>query len=146
MGIWVTDNSPSSLKWAVILALFFEKRRQEKMEFTFFELFLLALSSFRLTRLLVYDKITAFFRNYFIDEKEEIDEDGEKAIYLVPKDGLIKGFFGELLSCYWCTGMWSSIAICVLYFIASTIMTPVIIILAVGGLAAIIETFIQKWL
>jgi hypothetical protein len=116
------------------------------MEFTFLELSILALASFRLTRLFVYDKITAFIRNIFIEEREELEETGEKAIYLIPKRGFIRGFFGELLSCYWCTGMWASISICFFYFLFPTIMTPIIFVLAVAGLAAIIETILQTWL
>src|SRR3954470_13984770 len=110
------------------------------MYITFLELSILALSSFRLTRLFVFDKITAFIRNFFIDEIEETDEKGETAIYLVPKKGIVKGFMGELLSCYWCTGVWSSIALCALYLILPTIALPILLVLAVSGLAAIIET------
>ena len=40
---------------------------------------------------------------------------------------------GELLSCYWCTGVWSSIALCTFYLIFPTIATPVLLILAVSG-------------
>ncbi|MCQ6274288.1 DUF1360 domain-containing protein [Bacillus sp. V3B] len=116
------------------------------MNITFLELLILALSSFRLTRLVVFDKITAFIRNFFIDEVEEKDENGEMEIYLVPKKGVVKGFLGELLSCYWCTGVWSSIALCALYLIYPTIAIPVLLVLAVSGLAAIIETIIQLWI
>lgn len=116
------------------------------MEITFLELTLLGLASFRLTRLLVYDKITGFIRNIFMKEIEETDEKGEIVIYLVPKSGIIRGFFGELLSCYWCTGIWSSILLYVLYATVAVIAVPVIVILAISGIAAIIETLIQKWL
>lgn len=116
------------------------------MDISFQELVLLALASFRLTRLFVYDKITGFIRNLFIIEREELDENGEKAIYLIPRDGKFRGFFGELLSCYWCTGMWSSIVICVLYFVVPAFMVPIVIILAVAGLAAIVESILQIWI
>ena len=56
------------------------------MNITFLEFTLLGLASFRLTRLMVFDKITGFIRNIFIKEIEEIDEKGEKAIYLIPKE------------------------------------------------------------
>ncbi|WP_338472189.1 DUF1360 domain-containing protein [Niallia sp. XMNu-256] len=116
------------------------------MDITFLELLLLGLASFRLTRLFVYDKITAFIRNVFIKEIEEKDENGEETVYLIPKDGVIKGFFGELLSCYWCTGVWSSLGLYGLYVSLPTIAVPVIIILAISAVAAIIETVIQNWL
>jgi len=116
------------------------------MNITFLELIVLGLATFRFTRLLVFDKITAFIRNAFIMEIEDIDENGEKAIYLVAKSGMIRGFIGELLSCYWCTGIWSSIILYVLYVTAPVIAVPIIVVLAISGLGAIIETIIQRWL
>jgi hypothetical protein len=116
------------------------------MDIDFFVLILLGLSAFRLTRLLVFDKITEFIRKPFLNEVEEIDEYGKIETYLVPKDGKIKGFMGELLSCYWCTGIWASIGLCALYLIYPTVAFPILLILAVAGLAAIIETLIQVWL
>jgi hypothetical protein len=116
------------------------------MEITFLELTLLGLASFRLTRLLVYDQITGFIRNAFMKEIEETDEKGEKAIYLVPKSGIVRGFIGELLSCYWCTGIWSSLILYLLYVTVAVIAVPIIVILAISGIAAIIETLIQNWL
>ena len=116
------------------------------MDIDFFTFILLGLATFRLTRLLVFDKITAFIRNPFLDEIEEIDENGQTDTFLVPKEGMIKGFFGELLSCYWCTGVWSAIVLCTFYLVYPTLAIPVLLILAVAAVAAIIETLIQFWL
>ncbi|WNS76891.1 DUF1360 domain-containing protein [Bacillus sp. DTU_2020_1000418_1_SI_GHA_SEK_038] len=110
------------------------------------ELLILALASFRLTRLLVFDKITEFLRRPFFEELEEKNEAGEIDIYITPKKGGIRGFLGQLLSCYWCTGVWTSIVVCVLYIYFLEIAVPILIILAVAGLAAIFETIVQKWL
>lgn len=115
------------------------------MNFTFLELIIISLASFRLTRLIVFDKITEFVREPFFEEAVEMNEEGIEEIYYVPKKGRIKGFVGELLSCYWCTGVWSAIFICLSYLLWPQIATPCLFILAVAGLAAIIETIIQKW-
>lgn len=114
------------------------------MDFSYLEILILSLACFRLTRLLVYDRITAFIRNLFLEEMEEVDQSGQKEIYLVPKKGLIKGFFGELLSCYWCTGVWSAIVVCAFYYLIPIYSEPVILVLAIAGLGAIIETIVQK--
>lgn len=114
------------------------------MDIGFLDLLILGLACFRLTRLLVYDRITSFIRNLFMEEMEEIGESGQKEIYLVPKKGVIKGFFGELLSCYWCTGIWSAIGICVFYYFIPFYAVPVILVLAVAGIGALIETLVQK--
>lgn len=116
------------------------------MEFSFMEIFMLTLASFRLTRLFVYDKITEFIRSPFFDEVEEKNENGEIEIYFVPKKKGIRRFIGELLSCYWCTGVWSSVFLLIIYFQIPKIAHVIIIILAIAGLAAIIEALIQKLL
>lgn len=116
------------------------------MDISFMELIVLALASFRLTRLVVYDKITNFIRKPFSEEMEEINEHGEIEIYIVPKKGGFRGIIGELLSCYWCTGVWSSIFLIILYWQFPLIANPIILVLAVAGLAALIETIVQRLL
>ncbi|GAA3329486.1 hypothetical protein GCM10020331_077740 [Ectobacillus funiculus] len=74
----------------------------------FFCLFLFALASFRLTRLIVYDKITKFIRNPFIEEVDVQDEDGSVVTYVRIKGRGLRKWIGELLSCYWCTGIWTT--------------------------------------
>lgn len=107
---------------------------------------LLSLASFRLTRLIVYDKITAFLRKPFFDEIEEKNEKGEAEIYIIPKKSGIKGWIGELLSCYWCTGVWSAMIIVVASFLFPYWSNPVIVVLAVAGLASFVETIVQHLL
>lgn len=116
------------------------------MNTTFLNLFLLALASFRLTRLLVFDKITEFIRAPFFDEVEEENGNGEVEVYYLPKKSGVKKFFGELLSCYWCTGIWTSAGIVLLYQFIPDIMVLLILILAVAGLGSIIETIVQHLL
>ncbi|MEH7108998.1 MULTISPECIES: DUF1360 domain-containing protein [Bacillaceae] len=116
------------------------------MELSFLQLILLSLASFRLTRLLVYDKITEFLRNPFFDEIQQETENGELETYYIPKQTGIKRFFGELLSCYWCTGIWTTSVIVFLHYFFSQITIPIISILAIAGLASIIETIVQFFL
>lgn len=104
---------------------------------------ILAFASFRLTRLIVFDKITAFIRSPFFNEIEETNQNGEIILYYVPKDGLIKNFFGELLSCYWCTGVWSTVLLCIVYLYFPAITAPILLVLSVAGMAALIETILQ---
>lgn len=118
----------------------------KNMNITWLELIIISLASFRLTRLIVFDKITEFIRTPFFEEEIEVNDKGEEEVYYVPKKGLIKGFIGELISCYWCTGIWSSVILCLFHLFWPTIAAPILIILAVAGIAAIIETFIGQWL
>ncbi|MFO1445573.1 DUF1360 domain-containing protein [Bacillus sp. Bva_UNVM-123] len=114
--------------------------------FQFFELIVLAIASFRLTRLIVYDKITEFIRSPFLDDVEEKNENGEIEIYTIPKKGGLRGFIGELISCYWCTGVWTSLFLFVIYLQIPIIAIPIILVLAIAGIAALIETIVQQFL
>jgi hypothetical protein len=101
---------------------------------------IIGLATFRLTRLLVFDKITDFIRAPFFDE---VLEEGE--VYLVPKQSGIKRWIGELLNCYWCTGIWVSTLLLGGYVFLPVISFPVILLLAVAAVGGIIETVVNKW-
>jgi hypothetical protein len=116
------------------------------MKITILNLFILSLASFRLTRLIVFDKITEFIRNPFFDEVKEENSDGEIELYYMPKKDGMKRFFGELLSCYWCTGIWAAAGIVALYYFLPVFSAPVILLLAVAGLASLLETIVQHYL
>ena len=114
------------------------------MNIEWMELLLLVLATFRLTRLLVFDRITEFLRMLVLDETLEKNEDGEDEIYYVPKAGKVRGFLGELISCYWCTGVWSTAFLVFLYYLFPAVCTPIVLILAIAGAASIIEAIVQK--
>lgn len=106
---------------------------------TWISLVVLILASFRLTRLIIYDKITAFLRKPFIETTYELDKNGEFEEVLKVKGTGLRYWIGSLLSCYWCTGIWTTIAIILLYaFVPASHI--VLVILAVAGAAALIES------
>ena len=111
---------------------------------SYLEFFLLALASYRLTRLLVYDKIAAFVRKPFIEEVEEGEMDGSTTIYIKIRGTGLRAWLGELLSCHWCTGIWSSTMLYVLLITWPIWMEPFIMILAIAGFAGIIESLIIR--
>jgi hypothetical protein len=107
---------------------------------------LLGFASFRLTRLIVFDKITDFLRRPFITETEEKDEAGEIITYIEVKGTGLRAWIGELLACYWCTGVWCSAFIYLMWFFYFEQIGPVIIILAIAGFAAIIELIVSRFI
>lgn len=113
------------------------------MKMTLLEFILLGLAVFRLTRLIVFDKITEFIRKPFFDEVEET-ENGIQEVYYIPKPAGVKKFIGELLSCYWCTGIWASAFLAAFFYITPRIAEPVIVFLAAAGFAAIVEAAVQR--
>ncbi|MBM7647522.1 hypothetical protein JOC78_000443 [Bacillus ectoiniformans] len=116
------------------------------MNVTMIDLFILFLAAFRLTRLLVFDRITEPFRRPFFTELKEVSETGEVEIWVVPKENGIKGFIGQLLSCYWCTGVWASAICCILYVAFQWVGGIILLILAVAGAASFIELIVQRLL
>lgn len=111
---------------------------------SWFLLVLFSLASFRLTRLIVYDKITGFVRAPFIEEVEIPDEDGTLVTYTRIKGSGLQQWIGELLSCYWCTGVWMTAFLLGLYSWVPKFTEPLLFLLAIAGIAAIIETIVGK--
>lgn len=97
-----------------------------------------------MTRLLVFDQITVFIRKPFHEIIEETLEDGQVETYLRVKGSGIRYLIGELLSCYWCVGIWSSLALFISYQVYPTIFMPIIVILAIAAVASIIEVMISN--
>ncbi|MCH1626248.1 DUF1360 domain-containing protein [Fredinandcohnia quinoae] len=114
------------------------------MNITWFEFILFSLATFRLTRLIVYDSITSFIRHPFHEIVDTVLPDGTIESYLQIKGSGIRRWIGELLSCYWCTGIWCSFFLFVCFLFHPGLTEPLIIVLAIAGLAAIFETVTDR--
>jgi hypothetical protein len=110
----------------------------------YFDLLVLAFACFRLTHLIVNDKITEFLRRPFHDTIEEELPDGTTETFIVIKGTGLRYWIGELLSCHWCTGMWSAAAIYAAYYIIPEISMPAITVLAIAGFASSIQAIISR--
>lgn len=109
---------------------------------TFFETLIITLAVFRLTRLLVYDSVFRFFRDFFVDKGIQKDADGnEIVVRRIYKDG-IRRTISDLLSCPWCIGMWLSLLVAFLYFVSPYMWFP-IFVLAVAGFSSLIQISIN---
>lgn len=105
---------------------------------SFFDLSLITLATFRLTRLFVYDKITRFLRDIFFHAHERYTEEG--VTYFEKKErmhGPLRTIY-ELLTCPWCFSIWAAVVVVFLYF-----LTPdawlLILVLAISGLASLLQ-------
>jgi membrane protein YdbS with pleckstrin-like domain len=87
-----------------------------------FDALLLALASFRVTRLIVYDKISRWFRDLFDD----------------PRGYGLRHTIHDLLNCPWCIGFWSALILVVAYFTIDWAWT-VIFFLAVAGTGSFVQ-------
>ncbi|WP_338781123.1 DUF1360 domain-containing protein [Metabacillus sp. FJAT-52054] len=107
---------------------------------------LFALAIFRLTRLIVFDKITDWLRRPFHEEYVVKDESGAEEIYIKMKGKGIRKWIGELLSCYWCTGVWCTAFLYTSWRVWPAGAEPLICVLALAGFAGIIETAVSRLL
>lgn len=97
---------------------------------SFLTFIMLILASYRLTHLIVFDKITEFIRKPFMKKKRIVDQNGHVDEKSVPASN-----FGYMLNCYWC-----AILIGLGYLFLPRIAIPLIFILAIAGAQAILET------
>ncbi|MBG9736800.1 DUF1360 domain-containing protein [Paenibacillus alvei] len=112
-------------------------------DITWLSFILLILASYRLTRLIVFDEITSFIRKPFVEERFHTDENGTIFAVIDEKGGRFHAFMRKLLTCYWCTGVWSAALVTVCYLLIPTHAFPVILLLAIAGAAGIVESFVK---
>ena len=107
---------------------------------SFFDLSLVVLATFRLTRLFVYDKITRFLRDMFFLSNESYTEQG--VTYFPKKErtnGPLRTIY-ELLTCPWCFSIWAGLMVIFFYFLTPLAWLP-ILILAISGVASFFQIF-----
>ena len=85
-----------------------------------FDAVIIALATFRITRLIVYDKIAHWFRDLFSTGGGPI------------------GTIADLLQCPWCIGIWASLVVVFCYFIFSWAWF-VIFFLAMAAVGSILQ-------
>jgi hypothetical protein len=94
---------------------------------------LMTLATFRLVRLFLYDKITAFFREQFYDVVES-----KSGITLEKPARGPRRTLADLLSCPWCFGMWAAGTVTFFY-----LLTPyafyIVLMLAIGAVGSFLQ-------
>jgi len=102
-----------------------------------FDAVLMAFAAFRITRLLVYDKIARWFRELFAERVEYLS-DGLTYVEIRPLGRGVRHTIHDLLQCPWCIGFWGSLAVSWFYF-----MFPwawyVIFFLALAGMGSLLQ-------
>jgi hypothetical protein len=96
-----------------------------------FDFLILVFAAFRIIRLFVYDKITKWFRDLFLN----VGSDGKTLVK--PSRGPRLTMY-ELLDCPWCLGIWAG-TVAVLSYYLFPWSWIILLILAVSGLASFIQ-------
>lgn len=86
-----------------------------------FEFTLISLATFRLIRLITYDKVMAFLREYFEMRKDPFSRT-----------------VTSLLECPWCFGTWAALMVMILYALIP-FGNFLVLLLAIAGVASIIQ-------
>jgi hypothetical protein len=102
-----------------------------------FDAIMMAFAAFRITRLIVYDKITRWFRELFVQTKE-IERDGKKWVEIIPFNQGFRHTVYDLLQCPWCIGFWAALAVVFFYFIFVWAWT-IIFFLAIAGAGSLLQ-------
>ncbi|WP_256860409.1 DUF1360 domain-containing protein [Paraliobacillus ryukyuensis] len=109
-----------------------------------FEFVLLGLAVFRCMRLFVFDLVSIKLRQFFQVEEEHVLEDGSVEIIVSGRGKGLRYIIGEMLACHWCVGMWSTLGLYLGYTLAPIVFTPILYVLAIAGVAGIIQVMISK--
>lgn len=102
-------------------------------DMTPFEFVILSFATLRLTRLVVYDTITAFFREQFFDVKKT-----KTGIKLEKPASGPRRTLADLLTCPWCFGVWAGATVVFFYYLTSYAWFP-ILFLAISGAASLLQ-------
>lgn len=81
-----------------------------------FDALMLAFATFRITRLVVYDKIARWFRELFAD-RHEYEKDGKAWVEVKPPASGFRHAVYDLLQCPWCIGIWAALVVIFVYFV-----------------------------
>lgn len=103
-----------------------ESKGVTRNDFTTGNIILMILATYRLTRILVFDKIFKLFRDFFRNHQR---------LYLMY---VIK----EIITCPWCAGVWVALIIVAIYFLIP-FGELFIILLSISGIASFIVILVN---
>lgn len=102
-----------------------------------FDAVMMAFATFRLTRLVVYDKITRWFRELFVKRRVYVEE-GKTFVDIEPYERGFCRTVWDLLQCPWCIGVWSALIVVYCYFVFPWAWS-VIFFLALAGAGSFLQ-------
>jgi len=136
--------------WSIVFSVFFlallaaaiivleEVAHTPFSELTWFEYLLLALATWRFTRLFGRDHITSFLREQFYDIKESKNE-----VVLVEPSRGPRRVIVDLFACPWCLSLWSAFVVSFFYLLHEIFFYPVLI-LALSAVAAAVQILMEQ--
>jgi len=105
----------------VLVGYLLEKKGVDIKEITLKETIVIILASYRMTRILVFEKIFKYFRDV-LKRREDL--------YLI-------GSVSSIITCPWCAGVWVTLTIIVFYYLVP-FGDLLVYVLALAGIASIV--------
>ena len=105
----------------VLVGFLLEEKGVDIRELSFKEAVVIILASYRMTRILVFEKIFKYFRNV-LKKREDL--------YVI-------GTLHAIITCPWCAGVWVTLIIVVFYFLVPY-GSLLVYILALAGLTSMV--------
>jgi len=102
-----------------------------------FDAVMMAFAAFRITRLVVYDKISRWFRELFANVRT-YERDGQTWIEVTSHPSGFRHTIYDLLQCPWCIGIWAALIVVFCYFIFDWAWF-VIFFLAIAGAGSLLQ-------
>ncbi len=132
VGVRVWNILASVFFFALCLGMYyvFLMTTKGEIQISVFDIVILSLANFRLIRLFIYDNMTHFIREMFMDL--EVSE-GKYKFNL--SDNSFKLTMYKLMTCPWCFGMWCAFVSAFFYF-TFPLTKIVFIILAISAVAS----------
>lgn len=103
----------------------------------------LALAAFRLTHLVVFDKVFAPIRRYFV-VYEYVETETHEIRYDIVQGRGLRRWFGEAIACYWCIGMWIAAAVWLAYWLFPGVTLWISGWLALAAVQSLIEAVVHR--
>ena len=128
--IWNILASIFFIILCILMYMCFLTMRPENFSINIFDIVILSLANFRLIRLFIYDNMTLFIRESFMDLKIQDDK-----YEFVHSKNSFKLTMYKLMTCPWCFGVWAAFVSSFLYF-TFPVFVYVFIILAISAVAS----------
>lgn len=106
------------------------------------DMIVIALATARLIRLVSFDSMFQWVRDFIGYKKAIVEENGMKMVVLTPVGFGTRRLLTTLIDCTWCIGIWATVAAFLLY-IAHPITTIITIVLAIAAVGTGIQLLIS---
>jgi hypothetical protein len=115
----------------VLVGYLMEKKGVDIKEITFKEASVIILATYRMTRILVFEKIFKYLRDV-LRRREDY--------YLI-------GTLSSIITCPWCAGVWVTLVIIVFYFLVpyGDLLVYVLALAGIASLVILISNLLHMW-